>query len=73
MNPNKPFCIINYKNCNYITSIKYINIASEIIPSILLVFGVNILYKQYQHNNLDGNIIIGIRKTGYTNNNIVLK
>lgn len=73
INQKKSFQIIDLRNRNYITSIKYINSAGKNIPSMILVFGVNILYKQYQYNILDNNIIIGITEMGYTNNDTTLK
>lgn len=65
--------MIDPKNCNYIILVEYIGSANKIIPPILLISKVNILHKWCQHNNLDGNIMISIIETGYTNNNTVLK
>lgn len=62
IDPNKFFYIIDLKNRNYITSIKYISSINKIILSILLVFGINIIHKWCQYNNFDNNIIIGKKK-----------
>lgn len=40
--PNKPVCMINPRNRNYITSVKCISSADETIPLMLLIFRVNI-------------------------------
>lgn len=60
--------MIDLENRNYITLIECISSASEIIPLMLLVSGVNILYKQCQHDNLDGDIVIDKTETSYANN-----
>ena len=73
MNPNKPLHMIDPDNCNYITSVECISSAGETIPPMLLVSRVNILYKWYQHNNLEGDIVIGITETGYANDDTALK
>ena len=69
----KKICMIDFKNHNYITSVKYISSISETILLILLIFRINILYKWYQYNDLDDKVMIDIIKTGYINNNIILK
>lgn len=73
MDPNKSLCMIDSENHDYIISVEYIGSAGEIIPPILLVFRVNILHKQCQHNDLNSDIIIGITETGYINNDITLE
>lgn len=73
MDSNKFLCMINLKNHNYITLIKCIGSVGETILPMLLIFEVNILYKWYQHNKWNNNIVISITKTGYAKNNIVLK
>ncbi len=45
MDANKPFCMIDPENRDYITSVKCIGSAGETIPLMLLISGVNILYK----------------------------
>lgn len=60
------------ENCNYITSVKYIGSKGKTISLILLVFGIHILHKWCQHNNLDGNIIIGTTETSYVNDDTTL-
>lgn len=65
--PNKLFCMINPNNCDYIILIECIGSADETIPPILLVSGVNILYKWCQHKDLEGDIVI------YANNDRTLK
>lgn len=68
------FCIVDPKNHDHIISVKYIgSINLKTILLMLLVFKINILYKWYQHNDLDRDIVISITKTGYINNNITLK
>lgn len=62
--------MINIENCKYIIFVKYIDSVSELI---VLISKINILYKQCQHNNLDGNIIISTRETSYANNNTTLE
>lgn len=47
INQNKLFFIIDLDNLNYITSVKCIGFADEIILFMLLVSKVNILYKWY--------------------------
>ena len=59
--------MIDPDNCDYITSVECIGFADETLPSMLLVSGVNILYKWCQHNNFEGDIVIGPTETGYTN------
>ena len=70
---NKSLYIIDFDNHNYITLGKCINFAGKTIPSILLVSGVNILYKRYQHNDLNRDIGIGITESSNANDNIVLE
>ena len=73
MDSNKPLRMIDPDNCDYITSIECIGSAGETIPLILLVSGVNILYKWYQHNNMEDDIVIGTTETGYANDDIALE
>lgn len=68
IDPNKLLHIIDFDSCNYITSIECISFLEETIPPMLLISRVNILYKWCQHNDLDGDIVIGIIETGYANN-----
>lgn len=65
---NKPFCMINPKNHDYIPLVEYIGFLSKTISPMLLVSRVNILQKLCQHNNLDSDIVIGTTETGYGNN-----
>lgn len=65
--------MIDLENCNYITSVGCIASIDEIILLILLISEVMILHKWCGHNDLDSDIIIGITKTGYTNENIALE
>lgn len=65
--------MIDFENCNYITSVEYIGSMGKTIPPMLLVSRVNILYKQYQYNDLGSNIIINIIETGYVNDDTVLE
>lgn len=67
MDPNKPFCMIDPENRDYIASVEYIGCAGETILPMLLISGVNILHKQCQHNDLDDEIQIGTTETGYAN------
>ncbi len=62
---NKLVCMIDPENYDYITSVECIGSAGETILSMLLISGVNILYKWYQHNDLDSNVMIDITETGY--------
>ena len=48
--------MINPENCDYIISVKCIGSASETIQPMLLIFGVNILQKWFQHDDLDDEI-----------------
>ena len=73
IDPNKPVRMINPENRNYITSVECISSAGETIPPMLLVSGVNILYKWCQNNDLDGEIVIGTTETGYANDDMVLE
>lgn len=70
---NKSLSIIDPDNHNYITSVKCIDSVGKTIPPMLLVSGTNILYKWYHHNNLDRGTLIDTTKSGYTNNNTMLK
>ena len=70
---NKSFHIIDPDNCDYITLVEYISSADETILPMLLVFGVKILYKWCQHNYLEGDIVIGITETSYTNDDTTLE
>ena len=45
MDPNKPFCMIDPENRDYIASVEYIGCAGETILPMLLISGVNILHK----------------------------
>ena len=45
MDPNKPLCMIDPDNRNYITSVECIGSLGETIPPMLLISGVNILHK----------------------------
>lgn len=45
INSNKPWQIIDPRNCDYITWVEYICSVNKTILLILLVFEVNILYK----------------------------
>lgn len=44
MDSNKALRLINLEKCNYITSVECIGSASEIIPPMLLISGVNSLH-----------------------------
>lgn len=46
MDPNKSLRMIDPKNHDYITSVERIGSAGEIIPSMLLISGVNILHNK---------------------------
>ena len=70
---NKPFYIINPKNCDYITLVNGISSADETISSMLMISKANILHKWCQHNNLDGDNLIDTTETGYANDNIALE
>ena len=73
MDLNKPFCMINLKNRDYITSVKCIGPAGETIPPMWFVSGVNILHKWCQNDNLDGDIVIDTTETGYANDDTTFK
>ena len=73
MDPNKPPRMIGPENRDYITSVEFIGSAGETIPPILLISGVNILHKWCQHNDLDGDVVIGTTETGYANNDTALE
>lgn len=73
IDPNKSLYMIDLENCNEITSVECIGSANETIPPMLLISGVNILHKCCQHNDLDSNVVIGITKTIYANNNTLLE
>ena len=73
IDPNKPFCIIDPNNHDYITSIECISSVGETILPILLVSKINNLYKWYHHNDLEGDIVIGTTEIGYANNNTALE
>ena len=45
MDPNKLLCMINFNNCENINSVECIGSLGEFIPLMLLISGVNILYK----------------------------
>ncbi len=45
INANKPLCMIDPENRDYITSVECIGFAGETIPPMLLISEVNILYK----------------------------
>ncbi len=64
MNPNKPLRMIDPDNRDYITSVECIGSAGETIPPMLLVSGVNILYKWCQHNDLESDIVIAVGADG---------
>ena len=59
MDINKPLLMIDLENRNYITSAECIGSASETIPPMFLISGVNILYKRCQNNDLGDNIVTG--------------
>ncbi len=66
MDRNKPFRMIDPENRDYVTSVECIGSAGETTPPMLLVSGdPNILHKWCQHNDLDGDIVIGTTETGY--------
>ena len=65
--------MIDPDNRDYITSVECIGSVGETIPPMLLVSGVNILYKWYQHNNLGGDIVISTTETGYANDDTALE
>ena len=73
MDPNKPLRMIDPENRDYITSVDCIGSAGETVPPMLLVSGVNILHKWCQHNDLDGDIVIGTTETGYANDDTALE
>lgn len=73
MDANKSFCIIDLENCDYIISVECIGSVDETIPLMFLISQINILYKWCQHNDLNGNIVIGTIETSYIINDIALK
>lgn len=72
LDPNKRLYITDPKNRDYITSVKCISSTSEAIPPLLILLGLNILYKWCQHNNLDKDTVIGKSKTGYLNYDLAI-
>ena len=73
MDPNKPLRMIDPENRDYITSVECIGSAGGTIPPTLLISGVNILHRWCQHNDLDGDIVIGTTETGYASDDTALK
>lgn len=73
MDQNKPLRMINPDNCDYITSVECIGLASRTFLPMLLVFRVYILHKWCHYNDLDGGNVISITKFGYANNDIALE
>lgn len=67
----KPLLFIDFKNRDYITSIKTISIRRYNIPPIIILVYINILEKQVK-NNLLNNIYFAISPTSYLNNDITL-
>ena len=66
--------MIDPENRDYITSVECsIGSAGETIPPMLLVSRVNILHKRCQHNDLDGDTVIGTTETGYANDDTALE
>lgn len=45
LNPKRSFRMMNPDNRDYITSVKCVSSADEVIPSMLIISGVNILHK----------------------------
>ena len=45
LNPKKFFRMMNSNNRDYITSVKCVSSTDEIIPSMLIIGGVNIFHK----------------------------
>ncbi len=73
MDPNKLLRMIDPDNRDYFTSVECIGSAGETILPILLVSGVNILYKWCQHNDLESDIVIGTTEPGYANDDTALE
>lgn len=72
LDPNKPLRMTDLKNHDYITSVECISSAGEAIPPLLILSGVNILHKWCQHNDLDGDKLIGTSETGYLNDDLAI-
>lgn len=73
MNSNKLFYIIDPNNYDYIILVKCIVFLKETILLMILISRVNILHQLCKYDDLNKNIIIDITKTGYTNNDTIIK
>ena len=64
--------MIDFYNRDYVTSVKYISLAGNIILLLLIIFEVNIFYKWCEENDLEDELLIDINERGYSNNNFVM-
>lgn len=72
LDPNKPLRMTDPENRDYITSVECISSAGEAILPLVILSGVNILHKWCQHNDLDGDKLIGTSETGYSNGGLAI-
>ena len=72
MNVNKSLRMIDSDNRDYITSMKCVSSADDVISSFFILSEVNILHKWCQHNDLNEDTLIEISDTDYSNDNLTM-
>ena len=72
LDPRKPLRMTDPDNRDYITSVECISSAGDVIPPLLILSGIHILHKWCQHNDLDGETLIGTSETGYSNDDLAM-
>lgn len=68
----KPLRLTDPDNRDYITSVECISSVGDVIPPLIIISGVHILHKWTEHNDLDGETLIGTSETGYSNDDLAM-
>ena len=72
MNPKKPLRMMDSDNRDYITTVECISSGGEVIPSLIIISGVQILHKWCQENDLHDDILIGTSDSGYSSDDLAM-
>lgn len=70
---NKSLLLTDPDNREYIISVKSINSGGKTIPPIMILYGIYILEKWAEENNLNDNILLATSLKGYSNDELALQ
>ena len=73
LDPDKPMLLTDPDNREYITSVESISGRGETIPPMIILYGILILKKWAEENDLDEDILLATSPTGYSNDELALQ